>query len=280
MIGTRIKQLRTKSGMTQKALADMLFVSAQAVSRWENNEVEPSIQTLVEMAKIFEVSVDEIVGLEITEEPKDDGPEKEVVIEKEYVYKDPPKQVLALCSRCNNPIYDTADIVRAIDDTILCKNCDREAKEAKIDRTTKKSAKRRILSFILGPLASIVALVLCLIGKTFGTPLGTTVSVWFIIGAFTFVSCCLLENNFIGDLTISILDHAFIKLPGLIFSFDLEGCLWVIGMKILFFILGIIVSVAVFLFAVAVGCTISLFVYPYAIIKNIKHPEKIEDDLP
>ena len=40
MIGNNIKRLRTERGMTQKALADKLFVSAQAVSRWENNEVE------------------------------------------------------------------------------------------------------------------------------------------------------------------------------------------------------------------------------------------------
>ena len=64
MIGNNIKRLRTERGMTQKALADKLFVSAQAVSRWENNEVEPSITTLTELAKIFGVSADEILGLE------------------------------------------------------------------------------------------------------------------------------------------------------------------------------------------------------------------------
>ena len=64
MIGNNIKRLRTEQNMTQKNLADKLFVSAQAVSRWENNEVEPSITTLTELAKIFGVSADEILGLE------------------------------------------------------------------------------------------------------------------------------------------------------------------------------------------------------------------------
>ena len=54
MIGANIKKLRMQHGMTQKNLADKLFVSAQAVSRWENNEVEPSISTILELAKIFE----------------------------------------------------------------------------------------------------------------------------------------------------------------------------------------------------------------------------------
>ena len=55
MIGANIKKLRLEHGMTQKNLADKLFVSAQAVSRWENNEVEPSISTILELAKIFEI---------------------------------------------------------------------------------------------------------------------------------------------------------------------------------------------------------------------------------
>ena len=53
MIGANIKRLRTQHGMTQKNLADKLFVSAQAVSRWENDEVEPSIGTIMDLAKIF-----------------------------------------------------------------------------------------------------------------------------------------------------------------------------------------------------------------------------------
>lgn len=36
MIGQNIRKLRTEKQMTQKALADRLFVTAQAVSRWEN----------------------------------------------------------------------------------------------------------------------------------------------------------------------------------------------------------------------------------------------------
>jgi DNA-binding XRE family transcriptional regulator len=55
MIGSNIRTLRMKKGMTQKALADQLFVSPQAISRWENNEVEPSLGTITELAKIFDV---------------------------------------------------------------------------------------------------------------------------------------------------------------------------------------------------------------------------------
>lgn len=50
MLGDKIKDLRMKNSLTQKYLAERLFVTAQAVSRWENNEVEPSITTLTERA--------------------------------------------------------------------------------------------------------------------------------------------------------------------------------------------------------------------------------------
>lgn len=269
MIGTNIKRLRTQKGMTQKNLADKLFVSAQAVSRWENNEVEPSIGTIVEMAKIFEVSVDEILGINNNKEP-------EVKIEKEYVYKEPPKQVLAVCHHCNNPIYETSDIVHDRSNSILCRSCYFKQKEHSSNVRIQKSQKRRMLSFIFGPLASIAALFLCIKIDSFNSPLNTAISVLFILGVFTLVSCCLLANNFIGYMELSILIHAFVKWPGLIISFDLDGCLFFIGMKILFFVLEILVAIAVCLFALLAGCAISLFVYPYAIIKNIRHPERFD----
>ena len=76
MIGATIKKLRVQQGMTQKNLADKLFVSAQAVSRWENNEVEPSIGTITEMAKIFGVTADEILGIETPIEIKEEKSSK------------------------------------------------------------------------------------------------------------------------------------------------------------------------------------------------------------
>ena len=42
MLGDKIRELRTQNNITQKELSEKLFVTAQAVSRWEKNEVEPS----------------------------------------------------------------------------------------------------------------------------------------------------------------------------------------------------------------------------------------------
>ena len=64
MLGETIKRLRMEQGLTQKELAEKLFVTPQAVSRWENGEVEPSVATISSLAKIFGVSASTLLGEE------------------------------------------------------------------------------------------------------------------------------------------------------------------------------------------------------------------------
>ncbi len=61
-IGKRIADLRRKKNMTQLDLADRLEISFQAVSNWERGSSMPDIAKLPELAKIFNVSIDEILG--------------------------------------------------------------------------------------------------------------------------------------------------------------------------------------------------------------------------
>ena len=63
-IGNNLKQLRLQKGLTQEQLADVLGVSAQAVSRWENNTSYPDITLLPGLAIYFNTSVDAIVGMD------------------------------------------------------------------------------------------------------------------------------------------------------------------------------------------------------------------------
>ena len=58
MIGDRIRELRIKHGDTQETLAKHLFVTAQAVSKWEQNLSMPDITVLVPLADYFGVTVD------------------------------------------------------------------------------------------------------------------------------------------------------------------------------------------------------------------------------
>ncbi|MBE6642781.1 MAG: helix-turn-helix transcriptional regulator [Ruminococcaceae bacterium] len=61
-IGRNIAELRKNSGMTQEQLAEMLGVSSQTISKWENEVTMPDIMLLPVIAGFFDITVDELYG--------------------------------------------------------------------------------------------------------------------------------------------------------------------------------------------------------------------------
>ena len=57
-----IKDLRTKKGLSQEGLAEKVFVTRQAVSRWENGETVPNTEMLKQLSKFFDVSINTLLG--------------------------------------------------------------------------------------------------------------------------------------------------------------------------------------------------------------------------
>ena len=57
-----IYELRTKNGLSQDALAEKVFVTRQAVSRWENGETVPNTETLKLLSELFGVSINTLLG--------------------------------------------------------------------------------------------------------------------------------------------------------------------------------------------------------------------------
>ncbi|MBQ8954265.1 MAG: helix-turn-helix domain-containing protein [Clostridia bacterium] len=55
-------ELRTKRGLSQDELAEKIFVTRQAVSRWENGETVPNTETLKLLSKLFNVSINTLLG--------------------------------------------------------------------------------------------------------------------------------------------------------------------------------------------------------------------------
>ena len=55
-------ELRTKNGLSQDELAEKLFVTRQAVSRWENGETVPNTETLKLLSNLFGVSINTLLG--------------------------------------------------------------------------------------------------------------------------------------------------------------------------------------------------------------------------
>lgn len=63
-LGENLKKFRLQRELTQEQLADVLGVSAQAVSRWENGTTYPDITLLPIIASYFEITLDELMGME------------------------------------------------------------------------------------------------------------------------------------------------------------------------------------------------------------------------
>lgn len=57
-----ILSLRTQKGLSQEELAERLFVTRQAVSRWENGETLPNTETLKALSALFDVSINTLLG--------------------------------------------------------------------------------------------------------------------------------------------------------------------------------------------------------------------------
>ncbi len=55
-------ELRTNKGLSQEELAEKVFVTRQAVSRWENGETVPNTETLKLLSKFFDVSINTLLG--------------------------------------------------------------------------------------------------------------------------------------------------------------------------------------------------------------------------
>lgn len=61
-LADRLVQLRKENGYSQEALAEKLGLSRQSISKWERAEASPDTDNLVALAKIYGVSLDELIG--------------------------------------------------------------------------------------------------------------------------------------------------------------------------------------------------------------------------
>lgn len=93
-----LKSIRIKNNLTQDEMAEKLLVTRQAISRWENGETEPNIESLKLLSTIFNISINTILG----------SPQK------------------LICQCCGMPLDDDNMISREIDNSFneeYCKWC-------------------------------------------------------------------------------------------------------------------------------------------------------------
>lgn len=144
--GKRITDLRKKHNLTQSELGALLNVTPQAISKWENGLSEPDLGTLRKICEIFNVTTDEMLGVDpIEDSPK--GAQKETVVET--------KIINGYCESCQKPVSFGEYDVKVGGRSIICKECvekrQEDAKKSLVDsypekiKASKKALRRGLI---------------------------------------------------------------------------------------------------------------------------------------
>lgn len=299
-LGQKIKKLRIENGLTQKDLADQVFVTFQTVSKWEKDENEPDVSTLRELAKLFNCSMDYL----LSEDDEKEQEAKEEVTESQPVVA-PAEPVtktiiihqkeLHVCERRKKDIpEDELDIwtspsrpagrgrsAQPGTTHYYHKKClaeeqkERQAIAAKL--RAEKASRAKKYSFGWGIAGGAVALIISLlvfflapsVKEVVHPALAVLYSVLISYGIFAMLYC-IISGSYIGDVFVWCASLS-IKFPGLIFTWDIEGFIWVIAMKILFAVLGFLIGLFALAFAIVFSASLGAISFPFVLIHNINN---------
>lgn len=286
-LGNKIKQLRINKGLTQKDLSDQLHVTFQTVSKWENDENEPDVNTLRQLAKVFDVTVDYLLSEE------ENQPKKEVTeqVTKTIIIH---QKELHVCARCGKDIpenelvtsnntrkerrgrtYHTVITGHSYYHSRCLAELHDEQRKREEEARIAKAKRSKKLSFGWGIAGGIVAFITALLiflcvpecQKALHPVVSVLLSILISYGIFAMIYC-IITGSYIADVFGWVLDHT-LKLPGLIFSWSVEGFAWLIAMKILFAILGFLFGIFIFVAAVVISATFAIVSFPFILIHNI-----------
>ena len=283
-VGESIKFHRTKVGLTQKDLSEKLNVSFQTISKWENDTNEPDLMTLKALCSIFSCTLDDLVSYE---EHVQNINEKQEIEEPKIS-----KVQIGTCRDCGKPLFSGDNIHHMIRSTDgikesvdVCEDCYKvhqdlnKQKEALLHPTTKisengtsrirnRSNNKTLLiwSTVGGVAVFITLLIVCIIFVKQVSVAGTILLP--LLGGYLIFAdiFCLFKCDWINDLFIDIASFS-IRMPGIIFSFDSDGIKFLIAMKILFWILGIIIMAGAIVFAILITGICSFFAFPFVVGK-------------
>ena len=304
-LGKKLANYRKLAGLTQQQLGEKLNISPQAISKWENDLAEPDLSTIRALSKLYNISIVELIeqeneislpviqesqGIdeeELKEEIKEDIKEdikeniKDIKEDVKEGIKEEIQEIIGFCKNCG--IRVTKETLGEKSPVILCKSCKekrdtairvqeeneerekRVKRERNIERNSRRLKISMIVSGVIGGLFLILTACLSIAADSIGIFLIGLVGGYII---FTYVAC-MFYDCFVRDLFIDWMTKSF-RFPGLIFSFDLDGIMWLIGMKILFWILGALLGLISALIGITIGMICSPFAFPFIMLKMRK----------
>ena len=267
--GEKIASLRKAKGMTQAELGTELNVTFQAVSKWERGESYPDFDTMSRLAKLF--------GVPLSYFENDEDGETAATVTAAQESVSAPKVMLGVCKDCGRTVYEGEEATT--EPALVCKKCverkkveakcaaeeedkrRKAAEQAKLDETHKIRNRGLIWSAVI-----IGFLLICgIIGIATKpqdwvyTLIGMAV---IIVFGYTFVAQ-LFWDGVIAD--IAFFGGKVIGMPGVIFSLDLDGVIFLVVVKILFAVIKFLIWLVTFLAAAVVAMIISPFTFPFAL---------------
>lgn len=278
-LGEKVKELRTQSGLTQKDLADKVSVTAQAVSRWEQDIVEPDIGTLKKLSEIFSISLDLLLSNKPLPSKEPNTPP--IIIQ--HVNAAPtidPRRQIGVCHSCNRPILEGEVIHRhshrfgkspGVTRTV-CGDCEtkrlNQIHVQKIEKTKSNRFWGLFWSILLSGLFVYVGFQELIEGN-FETFYGSLIITYAI---FAFVFTMIAKNTFLNKFFWEVTSWGFVTMPGVIFSFDIDGLIFLIVAKVALFFIGIGVAIAFGGIALVLSIILSWFVFPFSLILSFTSP--------
>ena len=295
-LGQKIKKLRGDRNLTQKDLADQVHVTFQTVSKWENDENEPDVATLRELSKLFGCTMDYLLSEEeVVDEPVQEIVEKPAetpVVEQVTKTIIIHQKELHVCRRCNKDIPEDELYVEKLTkrerhgrswstvpageafyhktcwDEVVAERAAQAARE-RADQAHRGRVKCFGWGIAAGAIALIASLLIMLIGCKDTIHPGLAILNSALISYFAFAMIyCIVSGSYIGEVFVWCAG-ASIKFPGLIFSWSIEGFIWVIAMKILFAIIGFIFGLFALVFGILLSAALGGISFPFVLIHNI-----------
>lgn len=286
-INEKISALRKSNNMTQAELGAKLNVTFQAVSKWESGKSYPDFETLSKMAKIFGVPISyfEEGGEVVTEAAA-------TATADAFAGTDGASNVVGFCKDCGKLVRDGEEACTT--PVVICKQCalrrenikkiqeneqklqkqqaERAAKarqQAEVDNCKRRRNKGLIVSAMITAVLLVLFTVLAI-----NSPNDAVMYVAII--AFTVVcGYPFFAQLFWGGIVVDIVlvGGKIVGMPGVIFSLDLDGIIFLIAVKILFAIIKMLIFLLTFFFMIFVAMVVSTFVFVPQMLKLNKGEE-------
>lgn len=295
-IGSNIKYYRTKKGLSIETLARLLSVSPDLVRYWEDDQREPSNQTLKNIAALFKIDINDLMSTK----PR----EKKIPV---YSYESKGRLV-GVCSRCGKSIYseekyglgkeeNNKGVTRFIYDPkdntgndYFCDNCCKELlslykieKKEQIIKDKKRNSKIFIFSILMGILALAIVVAASIVIYFL---LKEKLYAYVICGAslpfgyyvFSTLYSIFIGQNWINEAVVSYAKYSFVKLPKKILEKDANDVLKTGVIKAAFLAISYVLAGTTLTLLIILLGICSMFTWPSFKRKNKELLSKREEE--